>query len=75
MSTLQLRRQAARRPSWPQETGRLAILLAGLRATVADWRRRHRARAELGRMSDRELRDLGVTRAEAEREAAMPFWR
>ena len=75
MSTLLQRRQAARLPSWPQTPDRLAILIAGMRATFADWRRRHRARAELARMSERELHDLGITRAEAEREAAMPFWR
>jgi len=75
MSTLQQRRQAARWPGRPQEFGRLAILIAGLRATLAEWRRRRLARAELARMSDRDLRDLGITRAEAEREAAMPFWR
>jgi len=75
MSTLHQRRAAPRRFSWPQAGGRVAILVAGVAAMLAEWRRRARARAELGRMSDRELRDLGVTRAEAEREALRPFWR
>ena len=40
-----------------------------------DWRRRIRSRAELLRFSDRQLRDIGVTRADVAREHAKPFWR
>lgn len=75
MSTLQQRRAALRRSSWPWQPGRAAILAAAVLAILADWRRRRRGRAELNRMSDRELRDIGLTRAEAAREAATPFWR
>ena len=39
------------------------------------WRRRARDRYALRRMCDRDLRDLGITRADADRELARPFWR
>lgn len=39
------------------------------------WRRRARDRADLGRLSDRTLKDIGLTRADANLEAGKPFWR
>jgi uncharacterized protein YjiS (DUF1127 family) len=45
------------------------------RATLRLWRERARQRHALGRLDDRLLADIGVTRAEAERECAKPFWR
>ena len=41
----------------------------------AAWRRRMQSRAQLARLSERELRDIGVTPAEAAWECAKPFWR
>ena len=41
---------------------------------VRVWRHR-RESAQLLSMTDRELRDIGVTRYEAEMEARKPFWR
>jgi len=46
--------------------------LAGL---VAFWRRRARERAELAEYSDRELRDIGLSRSDANFEVNKPFWR
>jgi uncharacterized protein YjiS (DUF1127 family) len=72
MSTLYYRRAASRHhrsspaPLWP---------VARLLAALADWRRRLRSRAELLRFCDRQLRDIGVTRADVARERAKPFWR
>jgi len=43
-------------------------------AWLREWRRRRRSRASLSRLDDRMLRDIGVTYAEAEREANKPFW-
>lgn len=37
------------------------------------WRRLHTRRALL-RLTDAQLRDIGLTRAEANREALRPFW-
>lgn len=41
---------------------------------LLQWRRRAQARHELQSLSDANLRDLGLTRRDAEREAAKPFW-
>jgi uncharacterized protein YjiS (DUF1127 family) len=40
-----------------------------------DWRMRSRGRRTLLELDDRMLRDLGLTRGEAYREATKPFWR
>jgi len=42
---------------------------------IGTWRRRARSRRELTARTDRELRDLGITRYDASREAAKRFWR
>jgi uncharacterized protein YjiS (DUF1127 family) len=44
-------------------------------ALFKEWQRRAHGRAELAALSDRELRDIGVTRYEARREIGKPFWR
>lgn len=41
---------------------------------IRSWFECHRQRRALSRLDDRLLRDIGVTRAEAAREAAKPFW-
>lgn len=38
------------------------------------WRRTSMQREELGKMSDELLKDIGISRAEAGREAQRPFW-
>ena len=44
-------------------------------ATLSEWRRRSRDRAELAALDDRALRDIGVSRADVWREINKPFWR
>jgi len=44
-------------------------------ATLREWRRRARERTELGALDDRTLKDIGLTRADAEFLANKPFWR
>jgi uncharacterized protein YjiS (DUF1127 family) len=44
-------------------------------ALFKEWQRRAHGRAELAALSDRELRDIGVTRFDAGREIGKPFWR
>jgi uncharacterized protein YjiS (DUF1127 family) len=39
------------------------------------WRRRAYERQQLARFDDRALRDLALTRADAQNELAKPFWR
>lgn len=41
---------------------------------ISEWGRRIYSRHELDTLSDRALRDIGLTRCEARREAEKPFW-
>jgi uncharacterized protein YjiS (DUF1127 family) len=50
------------------------LLLAAL-AGLVEWERRARERKSLGEMPDHMLKDLGITRNDAVREAEKPFWR
>jgi uncharacterized protein YjiS (DUF1127 family) len=64
-----------------QETQRKAPLqrlddfLGAVRAVLREWRRRRNGRLELARLDDRMLRDIGLTRLDAEYEINKPFWR
>ena len=42
---------------------------------LALWQERAAGRAHLAQMDDRMLKDMGIGRAEADREAHKPFWR
>ena len=44
-------------------------------ALIARWIERARQRRALAALDDHTLRDIGITRVEAEREAGRPFWR
>ena len=44
-------------------------------ATFREWRRRARDRVELSTLDERMLRDIGLTRADAEFLSNKPFWR
>jgi uncharacterized protein YjiS (DUF1127 family) len=46
-----------------------------LRGLIGEWVRRIESRRELAALSDRELRDIGITRVDALGEAEKPFWR
>lgn len=41
---------------------------------IAEWQRRSRSRHELHGLSDSTLRDIGISRCDAHREAHKPFW-
>lgn len=47
---------------------------ANLRSVLNDWQRRHKTRIQLASMDDRMLRDIGVSRYEANIEAQKRFW-
>jgi uncharacterized protein YjiS (DUF1127 family) len=42
---------------------------------LREWRRRARDRGQLAKLDDRMLRDIGLTRADAEFFSNKPFWR
>ena len=54
------------RPLW--------MRLKAFPAMYRDWRRRTRLRGYLAQMTDYELMDIGISRADAERESNLPFW-
>lgn len=44
-------------------------------ATLREWHRRSQDRGRIAHFDDRMLRDIGLTRADADRLANKPFWR
>jgi uncharacterized protein YjiS (DUF1127 family) len=50
-------------------------LTSWLEGLVGTWRRRMRERQAFARLDYRELRDIGLSRWDVERELAKPFWR
>jgi uncharacterized protein YjiS (DUF1127 family) len=50
------------------------LLLYGLLGRIGRAVERWRQRRNLLELTDRELRDIGLTRRQARREAARPFW-
>jgi uncharacterized protein YjiS (DUF1127 family) len=61
-------RRARRGSSWAHIVQRAVDL-------VLTWRRRARDRQQLQSLSDRMLRDIGLTRADVFAEASKHFWR
>jgi uncharacterized protein YjiS (DUF1127 family) len=53
---------------------KLSGLIRRVIATFRLWRQNARSRHELLRLSERELKDIGLTRYEALYEANRPFW-
>ena len=54
---------------------RAAVVLGDLVTMLLVWQDRARERHELLRLSDLELHDIGISRADARREGDKPFWR
>ncbi len=52
----------------------IAVLALRFAATVTKWERQRRSRVNLSKLDDRMLRDVGLTRHQANREANRPFW-
>ena len=61
-----------------QHTAQKASLIArhwpSVQARVAQWRQRALERQALARMSERDLRDIGLSHSQAEFEVSKPFW-
>ncbi|HSR72010.1 MAG TPA: DUF1127 domain-containing protein [Kiloniellales bacterium] len=54
---------------------RLAALAAAVSRTLLDWQERASQRTQLASLDDHLLKDIGLSRADVERESALPFWR
>ncbi len=54
--------------------GGIRKVVARANATVECWLYRRKSRIALSRLSDRELADIGISRAQADFEAARPFY-
>ena len=72
MNTLSIARSPAHAPR-PVRAALAA--LAGLKARLATWAARQRQRAAALALSDAELKDLGISRAQAAFDHNKPFWR
>lgn len=64
----------ARRPADLRANGPTALLRSVL-ATLMAWQERASQRHLLAQLGERELKDMGISRADAESEARKPFWR
>ncbi len=51
------------------------MLLNRLFARLGEYQRRHCSRRQLQELSAHQLKDIGLTRADVEREIGKPFWR
>ena len=47
---------------------------ANVMRVLKKWRERREQRREMGRLSDRMLADIGLSRLDASRESNKPFW-
>jgi uncharacterized protein YjiS (DUF1127 family) len=57
------------------QSSRAGSLAVRLTAVLETWADRRRQRLTLQGLSDYALKDIGLSRSEAEREARKPFWR
>ncbi|AUX76549.1 MULTISPECIES: DUF1127 domain-containing protein [Sinorhizobium] len=74
INTIQLSPRHTERPSHRGQSANLSIPARLWRFYCALAAKR-RSRLVLGDLSDHQLKDIGVSEAEARREAAVPFWR
>jgi len=63
------------RPAFGGLFQRLLAVPAAVAQTLMVWQDRAQQRRHLASLDDRLLRDMGLSRADVEREARQPFWR
>ena len=66
---------AVRRSDSETSRGTAARPIDRALATLGEWRQRARARRELAGFDDYLLRDIGLSRSQAQFESGKPFWR
>jgi uncharacterized protein YjiS (DUF1127 family) len=67
--------QIPRAPLRQASSHPLSGFLSAARAALREWHRRKNIRLDLARLDERMLRDIGLTRLDAEYEINKPFWR
>jgi len=75
VSDLLIARSRPGRARHAQGLAALGDATAWAAATLREWRRRSRERAELAALDDRTLSDIGITRADAIYLSGKPFWK
>jgi uncharacterized protein YjiS (DUF1127 family) len=60
---------------WTPGITRPRLSIGGLVDQILAWQERARQRHMLGTFDERQLRDVGLTRADVVRESEKPFWR
>jgi uncharacterized protein YjiS (DUF1127 family) len=61
--------------TWTTDISRLRLSMGGFVDQVLAWQERARQRQMLASFDERQLRDVGLTRADVDRESEKPFWR
>lgn len=74
MSTIDTMPRKDRRTHSAPVPSSTTLLLSGLLGRIGRAVERWRQRRDLLELTDPELRDIGLTRRQARREAARPFW-
>ncbi|WP_229677900.1 DUF1127 domain-containing protein [Caldovatus sediminis] len=59
----------------PEGTAGVALAIERASRTLGLWLERARQRRRLAALTDAALRDIGISRHDAAREASKPFWR
>lgn len=65
---------ATERSHLADRRGGLRAFLTGLPGRIATMARKRRSRLALLELSDEQLRDIGISRVEAQKEGLRPFW-
>ena len=68
-------RAAPRRPTFRRFAAGLAVALLRLADLIQAWQQRGRERRQLDYLGDHLLKDMGISRADIEREVSKPAWR
>jgi uncharacterized protein YjiS (DUF1127 family) len=55
-------------------TATLGLIAQSITVALQEWWERNRQRRSLGRLDDRLLKDIGLSRADVEHELSKPFW-
>ncbi|WP_397451976.1 DUF1127 domain-containing protein [Pseudomonas sp. NA-150] len=58
-----------------EHTGSSTHWLSAIGERIATWYAVHQARQALAKMSDDTLKDIGMSRADIQQEAELPFWK